>query len=282
VTGFVLVDKPRGPTSHDIVDKVRRAFGIKRVGHAGTLDPGATGLLVVAVGPATRLLRYVQGLPKTYEVTAVLGVRTPTLDADGEEVSREPVDVTPGDIRAAAERFVGEIEQRPPAVSAIKVGGERAYKRAARGEDVELEPRKVTVYSFDVPRVSADAFDARIVCSTGTYVRSLVADVGDAVGCGAHVAHLRRTQIGELSVRQAVRLEKLDVSAIRRIEEVLTNLPRVDVDDDLGRDARNGKRIEVPCPDGVCLVVAPDGVVGVFEATDGVLRAETVVGQAGD
>ncbi len=208
--GFVLVDKPRGPTSHDVVARVRKALGIKRVGHAGTLDPPASGLLVLGIGPATRLLRYVQDLPKTYDVTAQLGVRTTTLDADGEVVTKNEVTATPDEIRNAAATFVGEIEQVPPAVSAIKVGGERAYKKARRGEEVELEPRKVTVYMFDVLRTSPDAFDARIVCSSGTYVRSLVADLGDRLGCGAHVVALRRTEIGELTVREATKLDAVD------------------------------------------------------------------------
>lgn len=279
MTGFVLVDKPRGPTSHDIVATVRRAFSTKRVGHAGTLDPGATGLLVVAVGPATRLLRYIQGLDKTYEVTGVLGVTTTSLDADGEVVDRRPVEVAPADVRAAAARLTGVISQSPPAVSAIKVGGERAYRKAARGEAVELEARTVTVHAFDVLRVTADAFDARVVCSTGTYIRSLVADVGEALGCGAHVAHLRRTAIGHLGVKGAVRPDRLGASALRPVEDVLSHLPRADVEAETEAFARNGRRIEAPAGmSGEVLVVGPSGAVGVFEAADGILRPSTVVG----
>jgi tRNA pseudouridine55 synthase len=278
VTGFVLVDKPRGPTSHDIVDIVRRAFGVRRVGHAGTLDPPASGLLVVAIGPVTRLLRYVQHLPKTYDVTAVLGVRTTTLDAEGEVVSRCPVDSTPDAVREAASRFVGETRQRPPAVSAVKVGGERAYKRAARGEDVELEPRSVTVHSFEILRTSTDAFDARIVCSSGTYVRSLVADVGDVLGCGAHVEHLRRIAIGELSVRDATKVDRIDVSALRPVEEVLRHIPVVRVDAQATIDARNGKSIEAAASDGEVLLMGPAGPVGVFRARDRRLTPITVLG----
>ena len=280
MTGFVLVDKPRGPTSHGIVAKVRRALGIKRVGHAGTLDPLATGLLVIAVGPATRLLRYVQGRDKTYDVTAKLGVRTTTLDAEGEEVSRCEVDVTPEAVREAAAAFVGEISQVPPRVSAIKVGGERAYKRALRGEEVEMEPRTVTIRSFDVLRTSADAFDARVVCSTGTYIRSLVADVGEKLGCGAHVAHLRRTAIGELSVRDATKIDTLDATDVRPVEEILSHLPRLDVSEQDATLARNGRPIEGDVPDGETLVVGPSGAIGVFDARDGILRPSTVLGTA--
>jgi tRNA pseudouridine55 synthase len=278
-TGFVLVDKPRGPTSHDIVAKVRRAFGVKRVGHAGTLDPPATGLLVVAVGPATRLLRYVQGLPKTYDVTGVLGTTTTTLDADGEVVERRPiVGVTPERIRDAAKAFLGEIVQTPPAVSAVKVGGERAYKRAARGETVEIEPRTVTVYFFDVPRTSPDSFEARIVCSAGTYIRSIVADLGEMLGCGAHVRHLRRMAIGELDVSRATKVEDLGPHALRPVEEILGHMARLVVDAETEKLARNGRPIAAPAMDGETLVVGPSGVIGVFEPRDGMLRPVTVLG----
>lgn len=279
MTGFLLVDKPRGPTSHDVVDKVRKAFGVRRVGHAGTLDPPATGLLVVAVGPATRLLRYIQDLPKTYEATCVLGVRTTTLDASGEVVSRCTPDVQPDEIRDAAAQFVGEIDQVPPAVSAVKIGGERAYRKARRGEDVSLEARLVKVYSFDVLRTSSSAFDARIVCSSGTYVRSLVADLGDKLKCGAHVATLRRTAIGHLSVTDAVELDAVSADVMKPVDEVLSHLERVDVDVETGARARSGQKIEGEAAHGEVLVVSPDGPVGVFAADDGLLRPVTVLGR---
>lgn len=278
IVGFVLVDKPAGPTSHDMVDLVRRAVGVRRVGHAGTLDPSASGLLVVGVGPATRLLSYVQGLPKTYEVTGVLGVRTTTLDAEGEVVSRQEATVTPDEIRAAAAALVGEIEQVPPAVSAVKVGGERAYRKARRGEDVDLEARTVNVYAFDVLRTSASAFDARVRCSTGTYVRSLVAEVGERVGCGAHVARLRRTAVGHLEVGEAVSASDIRPDALRAPEDVLTNLHRVVVDAAAATAARHGRALEASSPEGDVLVCGPDGVVGVFRAADGILRPVTVLG----
>jgi tRNA pseudouridine55 synthase len=277
--GFVLVDKPRGPTSHDVVARVRKALGIKRVGHAGTLDPPASGLLVLGIGPATRLLRYVQDLPKTYDVTAQLGIRTTTLDADGEVTSQTDVSVTPDEIKNATSTLVGEIEQVPPAVSAIKVGGERAYKKARRGEEVELEPRKVTVYMFDILRTSPDAFDARIVCSSGTYVRSLVSDLGDHLGCGAHVVALRRTEIGDLTVREATKLDAIDAGSVVSVEEVLRHLPRIDIDEENAKLARNGRTLDTEAPEGDVLLMAPDGAVGVFDSTDGKLRPATVIGQ---
>jgi tRNA pseudouridine55 synthase len=278
VTGFVLVDKPPGPTSHDVVDRVRRVFGLRRVGHAGTLDPPASGLLVVAVGPATRLLRYVQDLPKTYETTGALGVTTTTLDAAGEVLSRAEVNVSAEDVRRAASELCGEIDQTPPAVSAVKVDGERAYRKARRGEEVELAPRRVTVYAFEVLRTSTDAFDARIECSSGTYVRSLVAEVGERLGCGAHVAHLRRTRIGHLSVEDATQLDALAPDVLRTVDEVLAHLARVDVDGVAATLARNGRSIDVAAPEGDVLVVGPEGAVGIFESSGGVLKPATIVG----
>ena len=227
-----------------------------------------------------------QGLPKTYDTTGVLGVTTSTLDAEGEILERRPVDVTPAQVREAASRFVGEIDQVPPAVSAIKVDGERAYKRAARGETVVMEPRRVTVYSFDVMRVAPDAFDARVVCSAGTYIRTLVADVGDVLGCGAHVAHLRRTAIGDMTAREATKVDALSLDAVRRTEDVLAHMQRVDVDQATAVLARNGRTFEASAADGEVLVVGPNGAVGVFEATNGTLRPITVIGapseQSGD
>jgi tRNA pseudouridine55 synthase len=276
--GFVLVDKPAGPTSHDIVARVRKILGVKRVGHAGTLDPIASGLLVLGVGPATRLLSFVQGLPKTYEATGVLGVRTTTLDAAGVVVSSCDANVAPDDIRAAAAGLVGEIEQVPPAHSAVKVGGERAYKKARRGEATELAPRRVTVYAFDVLRTTPSEFDARFECSSGTYIRSLVADVGDRLDCGAHVSALRRTAIGHLRVDAAVLPDDVSAAAVRPVEDVLTHLPRLDVDAETAQRAGNGRPLEASDAEGDTLVCGPGGAIGIFRPVDGLLRPVTVLG----
>lgn len=277
--GAILLDKPEGPTSHDMVDVVRRALVTERVGHAGTLDPPASGLLAIAVGPATRFLRYVQDLPKAYEATGVLGVQTSTLDAAGEVVDRRDVDVAPDEVRRAAGSFIGVIEQIPPAVSAIKVDGERAYRRARRGEDVELAPRQVTVHDLEITDVADDVFSLRVCCSSGTYVRSLVADIGDRLGCGAHCSRLRRTAIGHLDVDDAVAPEEVSPGSVRGLDEVLSHLTRVEVGTDDAVAAANGRRIAVPGPDeAAVLVVGGGGVVGVFERREGMLRAQTVLG----
>lgn len=276
--GFLLVDKPAGPTSHDVVDAVRRALGMRKVGHAGTLDPPATGLVVVGVGAATRLLQYVQRASKTYTARGVLGVRTTTLDAAGAVTGTAEVDVSEDVLRATLAAFVGDIDQRPPAVSAVKIEGERAYKRAARGETVEPEPRRVHVYEVELVSFDPPSFDVVIRCSSGTYVRSLVGDVGESLRCGAHVASLRRTAIGSLLVEDATSMDAIDASLLRPVEATLTDIPHVELDLDTARRARHGQRIAgTPAPEGEVLVVGPDGPVGVFECRSGVLRPVTVL-----
>ena len=216
IDGLVVVDKPAGWTSHDVVARCRRIFGQKRVGHAGTLDPGATGVLLVGLGQATRLLRFVAELVKSYEGEMVLGVETSTLDDEGEVVAEHEMgDVAPDDVRSAAARFVGEIEQVPPMVSAVKVGGRRLHELARRGLDVERPARRVRVDRFDVA-VTRDADVYRIVveCSSGTYVRVLAADVGRALGGGAHLRHLRRTAIGPFGLDRARPLDAVGPGSV--------------------------------------------------------------------
>lgn len=280
--GFVCVDKPTGPTSHDVVDAVRRAFGTRRVGHAGTLDPPATGLLVCGVDKATRLLRFLSGLPKTYEATGVLGVETDTLDATGEVVAERPVGAEAGELREVLEAFRGEIDQVPPQVSAVKVAGERAYEKAARGEEVEIEPRRVVVHGLELTGADGPRFSLRVTCSTGTYVRSLVRDVGRRLGCGAHVETLRRTRIGHLDVADAVVPDELGPEALLPVERGLAHLKRVEVDAEAARRAGHGQRLETTDgATGEVLLVGPDGAVGIFEAEGGMLRPVVVLAASG-
>lgn len=208
--GFVLIDKPAGWTSHDVVGRLRRITGVRRIGHAGTLDPMATGLLVVAVGPATRLLQFLAGHDKTYEGEMTLGAASSTYDALG-EIAATPSAAFPGPkaLRQAAQAFVGEIEQVPPAHSAIKVGGRKAYDLARRGETVALKPRRIRIDRFSITRYDAAIGEAlptvRFECdvSTGTYIRSLAHDLGQRLGCGAYLSALRRTRVGNFHVDQA-------------------------------------------------------------------------------
>jgi len=206
-----VIDKPAGPTSHGCVAAVRRAYGLKRVGHGGTLDPAVTGVLPIALGPATRLLPYLRG-DKLYRAVVQLGVRTSSDDLEGDLLeSRSPPVLDTGALEEALAGFRGEILQRPPAVSAVHVGGERAYARARRGEVVELPPRPVTIHSLQL--LGWDPAEARLElevrCSAGTYIRSLARDLGEHLGCGAALARLRRTETLGFDLSTAVNLERL-------------------------------------------------------------------------
>jgi tRNA pseudouridine55 synthase len=216
-SGIVIVDKPGGMTSHDVVARVRRLAGTRRVGHAGTLDPMATGVLVVGVEKATRLLGHLTLTVKTYEATIRLGQATSTDDAEGEPHPTPPVtDVTPDSLAAAVASLSGEIQQVPPGVSAIKVNGQRAYKLTRAGAAPELAARPVTVYSFDVTETRTDSgfldLDAVIRCSSGTYIRALARDLGTALGTGGHLTALRRTQVGPYGISAAHPLSTLDIT----------------------------------------------------------------------
>lgn len=211
--GFVLVDKPGGWTSHDVVAKLRRLSGQRKAGHAGTLDPMATGLLVVGLGRATRLLRFVQGGVKEYVATACMGVATDSLDADGAVLSREPMRVTAAEVAAVMPRFVGSIMQIPPMVSARKVGGRRLYQLAREGVDVEREARSVTIEELEMIEFAPSDYPEltfRVRCSTGTYVRTLADDIAAALGGRAHLTALRRIANGALNVERAHSIEELE------------------------------------------------------------------------
>jgi tRNA pseudouridine55 synthase len=254
--GLVLVDKPGGMTSHDVVDRVRRALGTRKVGHAGTLDPMATGLLVMGVGRATRLLRYLSGLDKDYEGVGRLGEETDTLDADGATTATAPVDVDRADLDRAVAVLTGDLDQRPPAYSAVKVGGEALHRAARRGESLEAPPRPVHVASFQVTSFDGRDFGFRASVSSGTYVRVLVADAGRALGCGGHLIALRRTRVGAFSIDEAVPLD--DVETPLPIEHTVRHLPslRLDHPDEVAA-ASHGRPL------------GPAGVDGPYAVLDG-------------
>jgi tRNA pseudouridine55 synthase len=261
--GVLLVDKPKGITSHDVVDRVRKVLGIKKVGHAGTLDPMASGLLILGVGRGTRLLRFLSDLDKEYEGTAKLGIETDTLDADGDVVRTAEIDITEADLRASIQALTGEIEQRPPAFSAVQVGGERLYKAARRGEALEAPPRTVRVELFELQQFDPPDFDFRVVCSTGTYVRSLVADVGTKLGPGAHLTRLVRTRIGQFSIDDAKAPE--DVGEPLPLETAVAHLPRLELSAEEAEAARHGRVLGPPESPGFHAAVDPGGrLVGIY------------------
>lgn len=205
MNGLLLVDKPAGMTSHDVVDRLRKATGIRRIGHTGTLDPNATGLLVMCIDKATRLSEHLTGLDKVYEGTMRLGLTTTSYDLGGEVLEERPVpELTLQQIQDKCNAYVGDIEQVPPMVSAVKVGGERLYKLARKGETVERKPRNVTVHQFTALSFTPPDVTVRVACTSGTYVRSLCHDVGQDLGCGAVLAALRRLEVGDFSLENAV------------------------------------------------------------------------------
>ncbi|MGI5869252.1 MAG: tRNA pseudouridine(55) synthase TruB [Kiritimatiellia bacterium] len=208
--GILLVDKPAGMTSHDVVNAVRKMFKIKKAGHGGTLDPSATGLLVLLLGKGTKLADRVMGGDKVYEGVMRLGFSTTTQDADGERVSgSDPSGVTEEALREATASLTGDIYQTPPMVSALKKDGVPLYKLARKGEVVEREPRLVHIYRFDVVEFGIPDCRILVKCTKGTYVRTLCHDVGEKLGCGAHLASLRRTESGKFTVDKAIAFEDL-------------------------------------------------------------------------
>jgi tRNA pseudouridine55 synthase len=263
--GLVIVDKPLGLTSHDVVARLRRIAGTRRVGHAGTLDPAATGVLVCGVGRATRLLGHLLLAEKEYDATIQLGVRTSTDDAEGEVLTTRPTaGITDQQIAAAVAGLTGAIQQVPSAVSAIKVGGVRAYARVRAGEDVELAARPVTVERFDVLERAGDALDVHVSCSSGTYIRALARDLGERLGCGGHLTALRRTRVGSFTVEQAHTLEELeqDLSLLALGDAVAAMFARREVDAEAAAAIRYGRPLP---PTGI------GGPVGVFDSGGQVL-----------
>ena len=271
-SGILLVDKPQGITSHDVVARVRRAAGTRKVGHAGTLDPMATGLLVVGLNSSTRLLTFLVGLDKGYEATIRLGVSTASDDADGEVTAvRSAADVDDAAIDRGVARLTGEIDQVPTAVSAIKVDGRRAYDLAREGVEVELASRRVTVSELtvtdrrraDVDGVAVVDLDVRVACSSGTYVRALARDLGADLGVGGHLTALRRTRVGPFDVADASGLDDLDPAAVLlEPAEVAARLFATwQMDADQAVDLSHGKRVATGRDDdeGPVAALTPDG-----------------------
>jgi tRNA pseudouridine55 synthase len=271
-SGILLVDKPQGVTSHDVVARARRLLGTRKVGHAGTLDPMATGLLLLGVDSATRLLTYLVGLDKEYLATIRLGVATDTDDAEGEVVATTDASrVSDAAVAAGIRALTGEIEQVPSTFSAIKVDGRRAYDRARAGEAVELAARNVTIHDFELLASRREGavvdLDVRVACSSGTYIRALARDLGAGLGVGGHLTALRRTRVGPFGVADAVQLpdprEHPDAAAPALLDaaDVAAQLfPVVRLDADQTRDLAHGKRVELAEPDvDLAAALTPEG-----------------------
>lgn len=285
--GVLAVDKPRGPTSHDVVAQARKALGERRIGHTGTLDPFATGLLLLCVGRATRLAQFLTGLDKQYEAEALLGVATDTLDPEGEVLSESEAwrELDAEAVEGALGSLRGQIAQVPPQFSAKKVKGVAMHRRARQGEEVELEPRTVVVDELELTRLDLPRVHFRVRCSSGTYVRALARDLGEALGVGAHLTSLRRTAVGRFRVKDALPLgalesggEGLPPEAWIDPLDALGHLPREEVSAERAGDVAHG--IVLPAEDRADqgpLVLSHRGeLVAVAEIVDGRLRPRKV------
>ena len=279
-SGLVVVDKPSGMTSHDVVARVRRLAGTRKVGHAGTLDPMATGVLVLGLNRATRLLGHLTLTDKRYDATVRLGGTTTTDDADGDLVSSSPTDhLSEDDVRSALSSLVGEIDQVPSSVSAVKVDGRRAYARVRAGEEVELSARRVTIHAIDVVSLDLPEVKVAVHCSSGTYVRAIARDLGAALGVGGHLTALRRTAVGPFTLADARTIDELTESfTITPIADAArASFPALDLDDAQAADVRVGRRLDLAL-DTTTALFAPDGeFLALYrEGEDGRARAVAV------
>jgi tRNA pseudouridine55 synthase len=250
LSGLLVIDKPVGPTSHDVVGRVRRLVGARRVGHAGTLDPLASGVLLVCVGGATRFVEYLVGLDKVYAAIVRLGQTTTTYDAEGEVTAERPVTVTADEIAGALDAFRGTIRQRVPPYSAVKRGGQPLYKLARRGETIDLPEREVTIHALALFAYEPPLLTLRVACSSGTYIRSLAHDLGQVLECGGHVTALRRTAVGRFTLGDSVGLDSLTPENIAYYllppAAAVGHLPRVAFGDEDATRLGHGQRVPAP------------------------------------
>lgn len=288
---FLLVDKPAGVTSHDVVAAARRGLEERKVGHAGTLDPFATGLLVLAAGKATRLLEYLVGFDKTYRATARLGVATDSQDRDGARIAEDDnwTSLKREQLEAAAAGMVGRLSQVPPAYSAVKVDGVPAHRRARRGERLALAPRDVTLSSFEILDYVPPRVHFRVACSSGTYVRALAVEFGKRLGTSCHLAELCRTRVGSFHVRHAASLASVAAGEPRQgawvgAVSALSHLPRVVVGADEAAKLAAGRWIPMDAPDrsAAVFVLPGERLVAVGAVRDGVLRPRKVFHEPGE
>lgn len=289
--GLLVVDKPGGCTSHDVVARVRKAAGQRKVGHAGTLDPDATGVLLVGLGRATRLMRFLSVEAKSYRSDVVFGIATDTLDAAGRVVDRCSMSIDLEAVVGATPRFIGEIDQVPPMVSAIKIGGRRLHEMARAGEEIERAPRRVRIDRIEVEAFEPGPYPVATIfveCGSGTYIRALAADLGTALGGFAHVATLRRLSVGSFTLDEAHSLDDIEadpVGALLAPREAVRDLDSFLVDDEIARAVTHGSVFAAsglpvdPGAPGPFAVIGSDGsLLGVYERRGAALKPAVVVG----
>lgn len=277
MNGIVIVDKPAGWTSQDVTARLRRVFGTRRIGHGGTLDPMATGVLPVFVGRATRGVEFFEHAEKTYETELLLGIATDTEDVTGTVLARQPVSAAPEQVDEALARFRGEILQVPPMYSALKVNGQKLCDLARKGRQVERQPRPITIHELTLLSREGDVLRLRVRCSKGTYIRTLCKDIGEALGCGGCMRSLRRVQAGEYTISEAVPLQTLlDAQApetyLRGVDTMFRNFPRVTLTANQETRCRNGNAFSVRLPEGTFRAYSQNGeFLMLAKAEDGVM-----------
>ena len=285
VSGVLLLDKPSGPSSNAVLQRAKRLLGAARAGHTGTLDPLATGLLVIALGEATKFSGGLLEADKTYRACLALGERTSTGDAEGVVLSRSEVKISEGELRAVLERFRGEIEQVPPMHAAIKHEGRPLYSYARRGESVARVPRRVAIRRLELDRLDGDRATLFVECSKGTYIRSLGEDIGEALGCGAHLASLERLAVGPFALARATGLEALEAMPLSQRRErllppqaLLDSWPRLSLGRDLTARFRQGRTVPADSADGDVAVFGEDGAfLGAGSVSGGTLKPKRLL-----
>ena len=258
--GVINVNKPAGMTSHDVVSRLRRILNMKKIGHTGTLDPDATGVLPICIGKGTKLSDMLMSSEKQYRAELTLGISTDTQDSSGEVIQRREVKADEAEIRRAVESFVGELEQIPPMYSAIKMDGKKLYELAREGKSVEREPRKITIFKIDIQNIDFEEkrIDMIVDCSKGTYIRTLCNDIGEALGCGGHMSALMRTRSGRFDIKDTFTLEEIekgtadgDFSFVMSLEDVLAEYKKVILAERNAWRVRNGIKVSVAgCVEG--------------------------------
>lgn len=281
MNGIILIDKPQGWTSHDVVGKLRGILHERRIGHSGTLDPLATGLLVVFIGRATRAVEFAEADRKEYIAGLRLGMSTDTQDITGRIISKETDIPDEPEVRIAIERFRGELEQIPPMYSAVKIGGKKLYELARKGESIERKPRHITIFGLEITGRSDNDYILDVVCSKGTYIRTLCHDIGAALGCGGCMSSLRRTKSGVFSVDNAYTIveiqEAADMGEIDKLllpaDTLFSGYPKLSVDADSEKKLKNGCIINTSSPDGRFRVYSEDGEFLLLgDAKNGVMK----------
>ena len=268
MNGIIIIDKPQEWTSNDVVSRLRRVFNTRRIGHGGTLDPMATGVLPVFVGRATRGVEFFEHAEKVYETTVRFGLTTDTEDITGKTITETAVSLTGDELQAVLPKFRGDILQVPPMYSAIKVNGQKLYDLARKGREVERQPRPITIHELQLLEFSGNEARLRVRCSKGTYIRTLCKDIGEALGCGGCMAALRRVEAGEYTLEGAIPLrELLDISErgedvehlLRPVDTMFASHEKLGLNEKQARLVKNGNAFASDCPDGTYRVYAPDG-----------------------